>query len=372
MGSLVLLLVVTVAHGSTWNARHWPTHAAQRAWMRNTTLTQLAFASCANVDPRYAERTALLSHVGSVDVFVWGGDAVYSDIKDGWLPSVFKPASLDGVQSAFDARKVHDTHYARLAATTPVLGMYDDHEFLQNWDRTLPHKEALKQRYLGFVDAPDDAPARRPGRGAYAVHTFGQGPRLAKLVLLDVRYDRHFEGDWLGEEQWAYLEAELAGSEAAVHVVVSPVRVLTLDAPMIEKWTGPHYVRLMRLLAPLRGVLLLSGDVHVSSLHRSACATGGRMLTELTSSGVTHTHLDQFKVVERGASSPAPVLTAPAPDSPTRVAGRKRHAALPHQRRASCSRSCFCPYPRRLGRARVSPAHGGCCRHRFAQRYRAL
>ena len=210
--------------------------------------------------------------------------------------------------------------------------------------------------YLDFLNEPLDSP-RRQRRGLYRSLTFGTGAKSVKVLLLDTRTfrDRHaipsvgavargipvigkltplaaafsrwaanmlgwtatHQGDMLGEDQWAWLEAQLKpGAELeeskqegpAFTILVSSVQVLT-TAPVFESW-GHFPVAKARLLALLqrykpRGLVLLSGDVHFAELavypsfqdstHKitseESVAGCGSSLAEVTSSGLTHTCL---------------------------------------------------------------------------------
>jgi alkaline phosphatase D len=116
--------------------------------------------------------------------------------------------------------------------------------------------------------------------------------------LLDARYHRSDpgpDGDVLGEEQWAWLEAELTGSEAQLHVIGGGFQFLPTDHPY-EKWAnfGQARARLFDVInrsgAP--GVILLSGDRHISEIMKVEDAALPYLLYEVTSSGMTHSWSD--------------------------------------------------------------------------------
>ena len=102
----------------------------------------------------------------------------------------------------------------------------------------------------------------------------------------------------LGEEQWQWLETELQQSQAAVHVVVSSIQVLTTN-PTVEGWG--HFPnerqRLLKLLGQgVSGLFVLSGDVHQAEIMDplASLKAGGdkdnkkQSFLEITSSGMTH------------------------------------------------------------------------------------
>ncbi len=68
-----------------------------------------------------------------------------------------------------------------------------------------------------------------------------------------------------------------------------------LDRPLQEKFSQHwgSYVRLVELISKSFGVILLSGDVHMSCFLRSECGLSYNV-TEFTSSGLTHSLVDNF------------------------------------------------------------------------------
>ena len=171
--------------------------------------------------------------------------------------------------------------------------------------------------FLDFLDEPAES-ARRRQRGVYTSHTFelpagGEPRRTVTVLLLDVRYHktpyctwpvrltcRGDEYDFLGEEQWAWLEATLRTSSSDVNVIVSGVQILPEHRFLGENWSRfPHArARLLNTIlnSGARGILLASGDVHFAEISRAVCkpvpapgaATPQRELVEVTSSGMTH------------------------------------------------------------------------------------
>jgi alkaline phosphatase D len=171
-----------------------------------------------------------------------------------------------------------------------VVGVWDDHDFgLNDAGAEFALREDSRRLFLEFLGEPRDS-KRWGRRGLYASHSFAGG-RL-KVVMLDVRYERR-DGVAIGEEQWAWLERELADETADVVLLVSPIQVLVFDRALQEKFSQhfASYERLAGLLRRRRGVVLLSGDVHMSSFLRSDCGLSYNV-TEFTSSGLTHTIMD--------------------------------------------------------------------------------
>lgn len=217
-----------------------------------------------------------------------------------------------------------------------VVGTWDDHDFgindgggsgsLTKYGVTDAAQRA--QLFQDFLATPATSPARKR-HGVYSSHQYGQGEKEVKVILLDTRSHRALHAipsigsvskyapvvgglfgllgalsrglaAWAGlanqaqdtmldAEQWKWLEDQLANSSARAHIIVSSIQVLTAN-PVVESWA--HFPaernRLLHLLnkhSP-KGLLLLSGDVHMAEL---MSGTASDEVVEVTSSGLTHT-----------------------------------------------------------------------------------
>lgn len=134
-------------------------------------------------------------------------------------------------------------------------------------------------------------------QGIYTSYTVGAGEQTVKFILVDNRYNRDSydtaDGDLLGAAQWAWLERELMTTTAAFNVIVSGIQVLATDRfSLAEGWTRfpDQRERLLQLIlaSKAKGVILLSGDVHFSEINQVVCSGGANVITEITSSGMTH------------------------------------------------------------------------------------
>jgi alkaline phosphatase D len=160
-------------------------------------------------------------------------------------------------------------------------------------------RAASQKIFLDFVDEPQDS-LRRQRPGIYTSY-FLPGDKSDKdvqLILLDVRYHKSTtigQGDFLGEEQWAWLESILKDSPSRIHLIGSGIQVTPFQKPVQEAWSlyPESRQRLFDLLSKHRvpGVILLSGDVHYSEVLRvpTECSGTGYPVHEFTSSGMTHT-----------------------------------------------------------------------------------
>jgi len=280
-------------------------------------ITKLAFGSCQS--PHKAPRTSPWGFIAQHEpqVFVWAGDVTYAKAND-----------LASLARAYEALP---REYTEFSNARTVVGTWDDHDYgVNDGGAWVPHREARRDMFLDFLKVPRDSP-RRQRRGVYAVHDFGAGDALVRVIALDTRFDRSdhvvpsvghmFEGSalsklsalaaaavrlataWTGlvafrdaerrvlsEEQWAWLDDALASSRASVTILVSSVQVLTTN-PSLESF-GHFPAERARLLGVLRkhrprGLVIVSGDVHVADL-----LGAGSLPLEATSSGLTHSCSD--------------------------------------------------------------------------------
>ena len=286
-------------------------------------LSRVAFGSCS----KQYKTGSLWSHVAAQhpELWVWAGDAVYP--RRGAGAARYTSTSLDALRAAYAAMNA-SAPYSRmkrgLRAAPAVIGTYDDHDYGVNdaggggglmrlgvVDRA--KRAALFHDFLGVADES----SRRRRDGVYASHVYGPKGQRVKVIALDTRFNREphvlpsvgalFSGSllgkltpvlaatsrwlstWLGwteqhagavlgEPQWQWLERELAESSATVHVLVSSVQVLTTN-PLVESW-GHFPAERRRLLALLRkhaprGLVIISGDVHVAELSVARPRSGG-------------------------------------------------------------------------------------------------
>lgn len=216
------------------------------------------------------------------DLFIWLGDIVYADTDDSVK-----------MQNIY-AQQKSKPNYAQFILRTPVIGIWDDHDYGKNDGGKEWHfKDKSKEHLLRFLDVPVDAPVRSR-KGAYQSYTFGSEPRKVKILLLDTRYfrdpidNKKRSGDILGEEQWRWLEQELESPDVALFIIGSGIQVLPIDH-RFEKWQNfsQSRHRLLKLLPP--NSIILSGDRHIGEISQVENEVG-HTLTEVTSSGLTHAY----------------------------------------------------------------------------------
>ena len=140
------------------------------------TLKRIAFGSCAEVDKPQPVWDPVLARKN--DLFIFLGDNIYGDTRDMSVLSAkyAKFAAIPGV--------------ARLRATTPVVAIWDDHDYGENdAGGDYPMKEQSREVFLDFWQEPADSP-RRKRDGVYASYVFGPPGQRVQVILPDLRYNR--------------------------------------------------------------------------------------------------------------------------------------------------------------------------------------
>ncbi|MEM1321420.1 MAG: alkaline phosphatase D family protein [Bacteroidota bacterium] len=294
MKNTFLLFPLCFLFALSCNTAKKPEAAAHTVATQNPTqnIQTIAFGSCNKANKPQDIWAAILQN--QPDLWVWLGDNIYGDTED-----------MELMKAKYDRQKGHAEYQALLKAC-PVVGIWDDHDYGANdAGKEYGPKKESKALMLDFLDVPKEAPVRKR-EGAYQAYTFGSGAQKVKLLLLDARYFRdnleptksgkpryypNKKGDILGDAQWRWLESELRANEAAVHIICSGIQILP-EEHMFEKWANFPIARggllkMLALLKPNRPVLL-SGDRHIGEI--SVMNTNNGLLTEITSSGLTHSY----------------------------------------------------------------------------------
>ena len=245
-------------------------------------LTRIAFGSCNSQERPQPLWDAILAN--RPQLWIWTGDNIYADTED------------MTAMAAMYAQQKSQPGYRRLLAACPVIGTWDDHDYgLNDGGREYRQRAPSQQALLDFLDEPPTSPRRRR-RGVYASYLYGPPAKRIKVILLDTRYHRDAPGptaDVLGAEQWKWLEDELLGSTARVHVIASSIQVLASEHKY-EKWANfpasrRRLLTLVRETAPA-GTLFLSGDRHLAEISRYDSLGWAQPLYDITSSGMTHSY----------------------------------------------------------------------------------
>lgn len=233
-------------------------------------------------------------------LWIWGGDIIYADTDD-----------VTQIRELYNAQnKV--SGYKKLKKSTQIIGTWDDHDYgLNDGGTEFVSKKQSQQAFLDFMDVPADHP-RRTQEGVYFAYNYNGSLGKIKIIVLDTRYFRtaltpdtetekrvkpnqYGEGALLGETQWIWLANELTKSDADFNLIVSSIQFLSNEHGF-ECWGNfPHEVdRFKQLLvdSQAKGVIILSGDRHISEFSKIDIPGLSYPLIDFTSSGLTHAYSD--------------------------------------------------------------------------------
>jgi alkaline phosphatase D len=266
-------------------------------------LTRIAFGSCADQEEPQPIWRAVLAY--RPELFVFAGDNVYGDYRDGKL--VADDQLMSGLRHAYQV-VTRQPGFMRVKNTIPHLVTWDDHDYgKDDAGGDFFAKEESQRLFVDFWDLPADDP-RRARAGVYSARTFGAPGQRVQVILLDTRYfrspwkptdernaagkERYLPDDdpgktMLGEAQWTWL-AERLREPAELRLIVSSIQLLA-DGHGWERW-GNFPRERQKLYDLVRdtgasGVVLLSGDRHVGALYRQTEGVAYPLI-ELTSSGL--------------------------------------------------------------------------------------
>jgi len=258
------------------------------------TLFRIALGSCNRSDFKQPLWRPILKK--KPDLWIWLGDNIYGDTED-----------MNELAANY-ARQKNNPAYQSLFTSTPVVGVWDDHDYgVNDGGKEYPKRSESRDILLDFLDVPKSNPVWKR-EGAYQSYTFGESGKKVKIILLDARYFRdrverrrkenpqyipNLEGTILGEDQWNWLEKELKNSNAQIHIIGSGIQILPIQHNF-EKWnTFPHERdRLFNLLVKhqVPGAIFISGDRHIGEISKKEIEGLDYPLVELTTSGLTHTY----------------------------------------------------------------------------------
>ena len=260
----------------------------------------LSFGSCNNQNIKNNLWQPILRH--NPDLFIWGGDIIYSDTED-----------MKFMSENYSKMK-NDPSYVDFKNQVPILGTWDDHDYgLNDGGENYSQKDSVQQIFLDFFDIPKGDP-RREKKGIYFSEEFKVNDSLIKIIILDTRFFRSDlskdptgekryipnnsgEITMLGQEQWKWLERELTNSKAQFNVIMSSIQFLSYEHGF-ESWgTMPKEVHKMENIlvkSKARGLVFLSGDRHIAEISKKDVKGLNFPLIDITSSGMTHSY-DSFK-----------------------------------------------------------------------------
>ncbi len=272
-------------------------------------LTRIAFGSCAKESKDQPIWEAVLA--AKPDLFIFLGDNVYLDTRD--------PNEMRAKYAQLAAKP----GFQKLRATTPILAVWDDHDYGENdAGSEYPIKEEARKIFCDFWGEAAASP-RRSRDGIYSAYLFGPADKRIQIILPDLRFNRseilpldlggksyavwekelaaagkpvpgpyarnpELKASMLGEEQWRWLEAQLR-LPADIRILASSLQVIA-DFPGWEAWINyaQDHQRLIETIRKTKanGLICLSGDTHYGEISRLG-ANVPYPLWDFTSSGLT-------------------------------------------------------------------------------------
>ena len=263
---------------------------------------KILFGSCGHQDKAIPIFDAINKE--NADLFIFLGDNIYGDTND--MTVLANKYQKLGAKPGFKTLK----------ANTPIIAMWDDHDFGQNdAGKEYPHKEQSRQIMLDFFDEPKDSIRRTRPDGIYNSYMYGEGEQTVQVIMPDLRWNRdelnhvsetqyytkrktNNQGPYspteikgasmLGETQWQWLEQELK-KPATIKLIASSLQLLP-DFTGWESWANfpEDRARLFSLIKKhkVNGVIIASGDTHWGEISKYS-KNLEYPLVEMTSSGLT-------------------------------------------------------------------------------------
>jgi len=256
----------------------------------------IAFGSC---NKQYVENI-LWKEIkkNNPNLWIWGGDNIYADTDD--MAKLKADYEVLGNQTA----------YLNLVKDIPVLATWDDHDYgFNDSGKEFHKKDEAQKAFLDFFEV-DENSERRKQPGVYNAEVFKTAEGSVKVIVLDTRYFRdkltkstgknnrftpniNNEGSILGDVQWKWFTEQLNNSNADFNIIVSSIQVLSAEHGF-ETWGNfPHEVEKLKntiVQSNAKGVLLLSGDRHISEFSKTEVDKLSFPLIDFTSSGLTHSY----------------------------------------------------------------------------------
>jgi PhoD-like phosphatase len=292
------------------------------------------------------ERSGLWSQISSFNPqsIVLLGDSMYADKRGGVLTPFIAATPKDIAEGYRLLNNDADfqTMVEKVGGWRNIAATFDDHDFgINNGDKSYAFVKESQQLFWDFSQEASSSYKRKQS-GVYSSKVFAidltdstrqsqqngsssSGNKTKKttftykIIMLDTRSNRENTpssshqttdalegvGDFLGEEQWAWLTEELK-SDVDLVLLGSSIQVFPTDKLTEEVW-GMFLAARERLLSAMinarsSNVLVLSGDVHYAEVSKIKCTWQesineniiqnkriSKTFWELTSSGLTHT-----------------------------------------------------------------------------------
>ena len=155
---LLITLVLTISHTQAQTAEP----------------TTIAFGACAHQDRPQPIWDAIVAK--RPDLFIFTGDNIYGDTTN-----------MSVMQTKYN-KLAAKPGYQKLVKITPILAVYDDHDYGQN-DAFVdnPFKSFAKQIFLERFGIPASDP-RHHRDGLFTASIFGPPGQRTQLITLDTRW----------------------------------------------------------------------------------------------------------------------------------------------------------------------------------------
>ncbi len=266
-------------------------------------ITSIAFGSCAKHWQAQPIWQGVLKQ--KPDLWLFLGDNIYGD-TDGTTAWEISEGQINGEWN----RLADKTEWQAFRSQIPMLATWDNHDYGSHaGGGEFAHKEIARKAFLTFFEEPQSS-HRWKRDGIYDAKIIGPAGQRVQILLLDTKFNRskfkknpmpkedriklgrvgaYLPDDdpsktHLGEEQWAWLEQQLA-QPAELRLLCSSTQVIPDQKGMDEWGNFPHErARLLALCKTAGNVIILSGNVHFAEVSR----TPDGAVTEFTSSGLTH------------------------------------------------------------------------------------
>ena len=249
-------------------------------------LTRIAFGSCLNETKEQTIWNTIAAE--NADLFLFTGDNIYGDTyrSDPRWPDPSMPKMRDSYNTLAAVPE-----FEAFRAKTPLMTTWDDHDYGGNdAGAYYPFKALAEDMFLDAwaVPANDE---RRKRDGLHTSKIIGPAGQRVQIIMLDTRFFRTdlqatdernapgkeryvplkgAHGTMLGDDQWAWLAAELQ-KPADLRLLVSSIQVHA-DGHGWEAWrTMPaERQKLYDMIeeSEAEGMVIISGDRHAGSIYR--------------------------------------------------------------------------------------------------------
>ena len=256
----------------------------------------ISFGSCNNQNITNSIWGEILKN--DPDLFIWGGDIIYSDTED-----------MKFMSKNYQEQKL-DSAYSDFIKKIPIMGTWDDHDYgVNDGGVEYKKKDSVQQIFLDFFDV-DTSNYRRSRKGVYYAEEIKIGDNSVNIIVLDTRYfrsnltkdstgikryipNKSVDLTILGKEQWSWLENQLNSSKSNFNIIVSSIQFLSYEHGF-ESWGNiPLEVEKLKGIisrSKAKGVIILSGDRHIAEISKDSIDNFKYPLIDFTSSGMTHSY----------------------------------------------------------------------------------